>query len=95
MVIFALPHATEVNVPQAPERICKRILAGAEETVMVCVVATATNVYHTSNLSEAPHPIVEIVDGFHVAFTFVPAVFTQLVEDVKVTALEHSSLPGT
>jgi hypothetical protein len=61
---------------------------------MVCEEDTATKLYHTSNLSAAPHPIAEIVDGFQVAFTFVPVVLAQVVEDVNATALEHSSLPG-
>jgi len=53
-------------------------------------------VYHTSNLSEAPQPIVVPgnVEGFHVAFTLVPAVFTHDVLEVSVIAAEHSLLPG-
>ena len=52
--------------------------------------------YQTSNLSEAPQPIVVPgnVEGFHVAFTLVPAVFTQEVLDVSVIAAEHSLLLG-
>jgi hypothetical protein len=44
----------------------------------------------------APHPIVAPgnVVGFHVAFTLVPAVFTQEVLEVSVIAAEHSLLPG-
>jgi len=34
------------------------------------------------------------VEGFHVEFTFVPAVFIQLVEDVSAIAEEHSLLLG-
>ena len=67
---------------------------GAEDNVIVCEVLCATNVYHTSYLSEAPHPGFGSVDGFHVAFTFVPAVFAQDVEDDNVMAPEHSSLAG-
>jgi hypothetical protein len=94
VVILALPHAREVREPQAPDSSCRRICAGADETVMVCEEDTATKLYHTSNLSAAPHPIAEIVDGFQVAFTFVPVVLAQVVEDVNATALEHSSLAG-
>ena len=52
--------------------------------------------HHTSNLSEAPQPRVAPgnVAGFHVAFTLVPAVFTQDVLEVSVIAVEHSLLPG-
>ena len=52
--------------------------------------------YHTSNLSDAPQPIVVPgnVLGFHVAFTLVPAVFIQEVFEVSVIAAEHSLLPG-
>ena len=52
--------------------------------------------YHTSNLSEAPQPIVVPgnVEGFQVAFTLVPAVFTQEVLEVSVIAAEHSLLLG-
>jgi hypothetical protein len=53
-------------------------------------------VYHTSNLSEAPQPIVAPgnVEGFHVAFTLVPPVFIQDVLEVSVIAAEHSLLLG-
>ena len=94
LVMLVLPQATEVSDPQVLARICIRTLDGADETVIVCVEATATNLYHTSNLSDAPHPIVEIVEGFQVAFTLVPPVFTQLVEEFRTMALEHSSLLG-
>ena len=88
------PHAKEVNEPQLPERSCMRMFAGADETLTVCEDDCATKVYHTSYLSEAPQPGVGNVAGFHVAFTLVPAVFTQLVDEVRVIAAEHSSLPG-
>lgn len=61
---------------------------------MVCEELCATKVYHTSYLSEAPHPGTGRDEGFQVAFTLVPAVFTQLVEDVSAIAAEHSSLAG-
>jgi hypothetical protein len=51
-------------------------------------------VYQTSNLSDAPQPGLGIEEGFQVAFTFVPAVFTQDVEDVSAIALEQLSLAG-
>lgn len=52
--------------------------------------------YHTSTLSDVPQPIVVPgkVEGFHVAFTIVPAVFTQLFDEVSVIAAEHSLLLG-
>ena len=64
--------------------------------MIVSVVACATNVYHTSYLSEAPQPIVAPgnVEGFHVAFTLVPAVFAHEVLEVSVIAAEHSLLLG-
>ena len=62
--------------------------------MIVCVDAWATKVYQTSNLSEAPQPGAGSEEGFQVAFTFVPAVFTQDVEDVNVVAAQHSSLAG-
>lgn len=72
------------------------MFAGADDNVIVCEELWATKAYHTSYLSEAPHPIVVPgkVVGFQVAFTLVPAVFTQLVEEVNVIAAEHSSLAG-
>ena len=64
--------------------------------MIVCEELCATKVYHTSYLSVAPQPIVVPgkVEGFHVAFTLVPAVFTQLVDEVSVIALPQSSLAG-
>ena len=52
--------------------------------------------YQTSTLSDVPQPMVAPgkVEGFHVAFTFVPAVFTQLVAEVNAIAAEHSLLLG-
>lgn len=67
---------------------------GADDNVTVWEELCATKVYHTSYLSEAPQPTTGSEDGFQVAFTFVPAVFTQDVEDVNVIAAEHSSLAG-
>jgi hypothetical protein len=93
-IIDVLPHAIEVNEPQVPDSSCTLICEGPDETVIVCVDACATNLYHTSYLSDAPQPGAGREDGFHVAFTFVPAVFTQDVEDVNVIAAEHSSLAG-
>ena len=91
-----LPQAIDVNEPQVPESNCKRICEGADEIVIVSVKDCATNLYHTSNLSEAPQPRVAPgnVVGFHVAFTLVPAVFTQDVLEVSVIAAEHSLLLG-
>ena len=64
--------------------------------MIVSVAACATNLYHTSNLLVAPQPIVAPgkVEGFHVAFTLVPPVFTQEVLEVSVIAAEHSLLLG-
>jgi hypothetical protein len=67
---------------------------GPDDRVIVCEELWATKVYQTSNLSEAPQPGAGSEEGFQVALTFVPAVFTQDVEDVKVTAVQHSSLAG-
>lgn len=91
-----LPQAIDVNEPQVPESNCNRICEGADEIVIVSEKDCATNMYHTSNLSEAPQPRVAPgnVVGFHVAFTLVPAVFTQEVLEVSVVAAEHSLLLG-
>src|SRR6187401_3451259 len=91
-----LPQAIDVNEPHVPESNCKRICEGADEIVIVSEKDCATNLYHTSNLSEAPQPIVVPgnVAGFHVAFTLVPAVFAQDVLEVSVVAAEHSLLLG-
>ena len=91
-----LPQATEVNEPQVPESNCTRICEGADEIVIVSIEDCATNVYHTSYLSEAPQPIVAPGNavGFHVAFTLVPAVLTHDVLEVNVMAAEHSLLLG-
>lgn len=67
---------------------------GADDSVMVCEELCATKVYQTSYLSEAPQPGAGSEEGFQVEFTFVPAVFTQDVDDVNVMAAEHSSLAG-
>ena len=91
-----LPQAIDVNEPHVPESNCKRICEGADEIVIVSEKDCATKLYQTSNLSEAPHPRVAPgnVVGFHVAFTLVPAVFTQEVLEVSVIAAEHSLLLG-
>jgi len=89
-----LPQAREVNEPQLPERSCTRIFEGAEESVMVCEVACATKVYHTSYLSDAPQPGLGKLDGFHVALTFVPAVLIHVADDVSAIAPEHSLFAG-
>lgn len=88
-MIELLPQANDVNEPHVPASNCTRTWDGAEEIVIVCVDAWATNWYHTSALSDAPQPSVGMDVGFQVALTFVPAVLTQLVEDVKVIAFEH------
>ena len=91
-----IPQTIDVNEPQVPENSCKRICDGADEIVIVSEEDTATNLYHTSNLSEAPQPRVAPgnVVGFHVAFTLVPAVLIQDVLEVSVIAAEHSLLLG-
>lgn len=94
MVSEEFPHDSDVNDPQDPERSWTRIFPGADDSVIVWEELWATKVYQTSYLSEAPHPGFGSEEGFHVAFTFVPAVFTQDVEDVNVMAAEHSSLAG-
>ena len=47
-------------------------------------------------MSDVPQPIVVPgnVEGLYVELTFVPAVFTQLVEEVNAIAAEHSLLLG-
>ena len=70
------------------------MFAGADDIVIVWLELCATNLYHTSYLSVAPHPGDGSVDGFHVALTFVPAVFTHDVFEVKTIALEQSSFAG-
>src|SRR6187549_1777514 len=64
-------------------------------TVTVCEVATAVNLYQTSNMSGDP---LESQDGFAspeaVAFNTVPEVKEQDVLEVSVVALEQLSLPG-
>lgn len=62
--------------------------------VIVSIALCATKVYHTSYLSEAPHPGDGSVAGFQVAFTLVPAVLTHEVLEVKLIAAEHSSFAG-
>ena len=96
MKVLLPPQASDVNAPQVPEKSCSRICDGADETVIVCVVACATKVYHTSDLLVAPQPIVAPgkVEGLYVAFTLVPPVFTQLDEELSAIAPEHSSLAG-
>ena len=91
-----LPQAIDVNEPHVPENNCKRICEGADEIVIVSEKDCATNLYHTSNLSEAPQPRVAPgnVAGFHVAFTLVPGVFMQEVPEVSDVAEEHSLLLG-
>lgn len=88
------PHARDVNEPHVPERICTRTCEGADEIVTVCVFDCATNLYHTSYLSEAPQPTTGRDVGSHVALTFVPAVFTHVVEEVSVAALAQLSFAG-
>ena len=89
-----LPQKSEVNEPQVPERTWQRTCEGPDDIVIVSVEDWATNLYHTSNLSDAPQPGDGNVDGFHVELTFVPAVLTQEEFDVNVIALEQSSLDG-
>ena len=91
-----LPQAIDVNEPQVPESNCTLICEGADEIVIVSEEDCATNLYHTSDLSIAPQPIVVPgnVVGFQVAFTLVPAVFIQDVLEVSVIAAEHSLLLG-
>jgi hypothetical protein len=93
-VIVVLPQNKDVNAPHVPERTCTLTCAGPDDIVIISVAACATNLYHTSSLSDAPQPGDGNEDGFHVAFAFVPAVLTQDVEEFRVIAFEHSSLAG-
>jgi len=62
--------------------------------VIVSEVDCAINVYHTSYLSDAPQPGAGKLEGFQVELTFVPAVFTQDVEEVSAIAPAQLSLDG-
>jgi hypothetical protein len=85
-------HATDVSDAQDPENSWMRVLAGADDSVIVVFVPYASKLYHTSFLLATPQPIEAMVEG--VAPTKVPDVFEQDELDVKLIAPAHSSFVG-
>src|SRR6478752_7347559 len=62
--------------------------------VIVGLADCATNLYHISYVTPAPAQSAVIATPVIVAPYILPAVFTQLVDEVKVTALPQTSLAG-
>lgn len=96
LVVTALVlHATDVSPAQVPENTCTlglRKLAPAPLMVTVGLVVCATKRYQTSYFTVPPQPAG--VPPVMLALTTVPAVLTQVVEDVNEMAPEQRSFAG-
>lgn len=95
VVTALLPHATDVSAAHEPENTCTlglAKLAPAALMVTVGLVLCATKRYQTSYFAVPPQPAGVPADS--VAFTTVPVVLTQVVEDVNAIAPEQRLFAG-